>query len=85
MHAKFDGYMKDRYPGVEFEFHNKPGQTGPDAVVLPGGVNPGFRRAELKPYTPSGWAAFAVQQARWGTTKPFAYDASGNIFPWPTR
>jgi hypothetical protein len=83
MHAKFDNFMKTNFPGVKFKFNTAPGLTGPDAIVLKGA--PGFVRAELKPFSESGWRTFLAQEDKWGTTKIFAYDAKGNIFAWPTK
>jgi hypothetical protein len=83
MHLKFKSFLKKLFPKTEFAFNVRPGQTGPDAVVT-GGTYPGFSRAELKPFSLSGWRQFSVQEGNWGTTRLFAYNAQGKIFPWPS-
>jgi hypothetical protein len=81
MHLRFNAYLRKRYKGTRFNFFTRPGQTGPDAVVV-GGTKRRFTRAELKPNTTWGIDRFIAQEGRWGPTMLFLYDAAGNIFPW---
>jgi hypothetical protein len=62
----------------------RPGQTGIDAeYVGPADRNPGFKYAELKPYTESGYNEFLRQLENWnlapGQTSFWAYNPAGII------
>jgi hypothetical protein len=61
------------------------GVNGVDATYRgPVGRNPGFKYAELKPYSQNGYDTFQKQMDNWrlpeGKTQLWFYDQQGNIF-----
>jgi hypothetical protein len=68
----------------DWEMRTKPGLTGVDAeYVGPRSTNPGFKYAELKPYSDNGFSVFQKQLDNWnlppGKTQLWFYNKNGII------
>lgn len=90
MHRRIVAWLKRKYPNVTFHFDVTPGTTGIDVKVLNQGERQtGFKFAEIKPRTSSGFNSFTRQVQNWinkgsipknAKVQPITYDADGNIF-----
>ncbi len=85
VHQRIADWLQAEYPGVQFEFRVRPGQTGMDVSVkgvAPGSTSPSWTQADIKPLTVSGERSFNAQVNRWnaGPVQAITYDAQGNIY-----
>jgi hypothetical protein len=87
-HAKFESALHDLYGTIngDWDMQTAPGLTGVDATFV-GDMSrsPGFKYAELKPYSKWSLRKFGEQIGRWGLpegeTELFFYNQGGVIGP----
>lgn len=86
VHGRFEKVLTEQ-TGTRREdwlMRTKPGETGIDATYIgPKNRYPGFKYAELKPYTQNGYDTFQRQMDRWqlpgGQTQLYFYNGGGII------
>jgi hypothetical protein len=85
-HDAIEKLPRQRYPGANFVFRTRPGQTGVDVEVEQKWIDVvRFRFVEIKPMTASGRTRFNRQVLNWDLpepVQPLTYDAAGNILWW---
>jgi hypothetical protein len=83
-HELIADWFEQQNPGVDFEFRIRPGQTGIDITVPKAQWRQvGFRYADIKPRTISGFNSFNEQVGNWGyraSIRAISYDANGNFY-----
>ena len=89
VHEQIGKLVQDMYPDVKMILRTAPGDIDVDIEIPPEEApRVGFRYAEIKPVSESGFRRLKGQIARWNKPEPvlvITYDYQGNIyygFPW---